>query len=259
MRGITRARRLTDLALYALIGSRWAALRSQRAWNRHAQQDPRNATAAHDSSDWEAYWRSGHRDFDLVLSMARAAGMEAFECAVEIGCGLGRLTRVAGITFNRVVGLDIAPEMLAIAQRESAAPTITYAPINVSLTMPVAASSADLVFAWTVFRHVSKRIFSHYLDESYRVLRPGAYLAFEAQIREEGRPANPFPTEPYTEREYTRTELATLCEAHGYAWAADRTISSITPGTHNLVVVWRKPSATKDEGRSISAVSAAEG
>ena len=165
MRGITKARRLADIALYRLIGSRWAAVRSQRAWDRHAQQDPRDATAAHDARDWESYWRSGQRDFELVLGVARAAGLAASGCAVEIGCGLGRLTRVAGDSFDRVVGLDIAPEMLAIAQRESATSTVAYLPINASLKLPVSMDSVDLVFAWTVFRHVSKRIFAHYLEE----------------------------------------------------------------------------------------------
>jgi ubiquinone/menaquinone biosynthesis C-methylase UbiE len=242
VRGLSsRGKRVVDRVLYATVGSRWAAYRSQRAWNLYARRDPLDATAAHDTADMNTYWRSGARDLDLVFRAAEAGGLRETSCALEIGCGLGRLARVASSRFTQVIAIDISEEMLELARKESPAANIRYVQIGTDLRLPVGAKSVDLVYAWTVFRHVSKTVFAHYLSESHRALRPHGCLVFEAQIRESGKPANPFPTEPYTEREYTRAELQEYCAQSGFEWGSELAIPSITAGTFNLVVAWRKP------------------
>ena len=238
--GVTTLKRVVDRTLLRTLGNRWIAYRERRAWNRHARRDPLDSTAAHDASNWEAYWQSGQRDFALIMDRAKEGELAATDSAVEIGCGLGRLTRVAATSFGHVTGLDISKEMLRRAERESPDANIDYKQIGADFRLPIPDRTADMVFAWTVFRHVPKTVFAQYLHESRRILKPHGCLVFEAQIRESGEIEEPLATETYMEREYTRRELMSRCAENGFEWASDRSITSVTPGTYNLVVAWRR-------------------
>jgi SAM-dependent methyltransferase len=214
--------------------------RARRDWDRRAQVVPKETTATFDAADWEQYWASGYRDRDLLLGVAETAGSLGTELAVEIGCGLGRITRPLADRFRHVLGVDISPEMLKQARARAGAPTIRYEPVGADQHLPLPDGAADLVIAWTVFRHMPKAVFARYLDESHRVLRPTGCLVFEAQVRETGMNAEPAPYDSLTEREYSRAELARYCTCHGFRWAAERTTASVAPGTVTLTMAWRR-------------------
>lgn len=103
---------------------------------------------------------------------------------VEIGCGAGRMLVHLAPAFERVDGVDIAPEMLEAAQRQGL-------PGNVHLTVgsgadlrPLEDASADLVLAREVFQHIPDRdVIASYVAETARVLRPGgrAVLHFDTR------------------------------------------------------------------------------
>ena len=234
------AKRTADRVLVTLFGPRWLQFRARRVWDRHARTRSLEATSSHDASDADTYWRSGERDWALVLTVANQAGLAARASVIEIGCGLGRLTRLAATDFSRVIGLDVSPEMLKQAKIQANAPNISYELVGSDGRIPSAAESVDMVYAWTVFRHMSKEMFGWYLDETRRVLKSGGCLAFEALIRDTGERANPSTSDPNTEREYASEELEAYAQRHGYEWAAEQVIPSLTEGTHNLVIGWRK-------------------
>jgi len=233
------AKRTADRVLVTLFGPRWLQFRARRVWDRHAKTRSLDATASHDATDAETYWHSGQRDWALVLAVANQAGLPARALAIEIGCGLGRLTRLAAADFGRVIGLDISPEMLKQARIQANAANISYEVVGTDARIPSAAKTVDLVYAWTVFRHMSKAMFARYLDEAHRVLKPGGLLGFEALIRDIGDRADPTASDPDTEREYSSEELKAYAQRYGYEWAADQLIPSLTAGTHNLVIAWR--------------------
>ena len=237
---IRLARRTADRVLVTLFGPRWLQFRARRVWDRHARTRSLEATSSHDASDADTYWRSGQRDWGLVLAVANKAGLQARGSVIEIGCGLGRLTKLAAADFSRVIGVDVSPEMLRQARIQANAANISYELVGGDGRIPAAGDSIDLVYAWTVFRHMSKEMFGRYLDEARRVLKPGGCLAYEALIRETGARADPSTSDPDTEREYASGELEDYAHRHGYEWAADQVIPSLTAGTHNLVIAWRK-------------------
>lgn len=239
-RAVRLAKRTADRVLVTLFGPRWLQFRARRAWDQHARTRSLEATSSHDATDAETYWSSGGRDWLLVLNVANRAGLPARSVVVEIGCGLGRLTRLAAADFDRVIGLDVSPEMLRQARIQANAANISYELVGSDGRIPSGAESIDLVYAWTVFRHMSKEMFGRYLDEARRVLKPGGCLAFEALIRDTGDRANPTTSDPDTEREYSTDELKICAQLHGYEWVADQVIPSLTDGTHNLVIGWRK-------------------
>ncbi len=226
-----------DPVLYR-VDPHYAFHRARRDWNRRAKVVPRETTATFDAGDWAQYWTSGHRDLDLMLQVAAEGGPLGRDIALEVGCGLGRITRPLAGRFQQVMGVDISPEMLKQARAMAGATNIRYELVGADQRLPLPDGTADLVIAWTVFRHVPKSVFGRYLDESHRVLKPNGRLVFEAQVRESEARVEPAPYDSLTEREYSRAELAAYCTSHGFRWSAERTTTSVAPGTLTLTMAW---------------------
>ncbi len=99
--------------------------------------------------------------------------------AVDFGCGVGRVSHWLARRFSRVVGVDISPHMLELAERyntQSAA--ITFVLGN-EQNIPLATSSADLVYSFIVLQHIPKAMQEKYLREFSRIVRPGGHLCFQ--------------------------------------------------------------------------------
>lgn len=233
------ARRVLDPILDRIWpGFRW--WRHRRTWNGLARSQTRGVTAAQDADDWDIYWKSGRRDLDILLAVGTKAGPLGKSLIVDLGCGIGRLTRPMSEVFDHVVGVDISEQMLAQARENVARASVRFIRVGHDCRLDVSDSAADVVLAWTVFRHTPKAVFARYLDEARRVLKPGGRLLFETQIRESGEIAEPPEYQPITEREYTTTELRGYCSRAGLLWVADEVALSVTPGTSTLIVAWQK-------------------
>jgi ubiquinone/menaquinone biosynthesis C-methylase UbiE len=94
---------------------------------------------------------------------------------LEIGHGGGRLLSVAARFFSAAIGVDIHGENTKVLSK------LTELGItNVKLVktdgadLPVPDSAVDVVYSFIVLQHIEKiTIFNSYLQETYRVLRPG--------------------------------------------------------------------------------------
>ena len=96
--------------------------------------------------------------------------------ALDIGCGLGRLTRALAMRFAQVEGIDIAPKMIAQARSFDPPPptNVRYQICDGSGVIPLPDGAVDFVFSYIVFQHVpTQRIIEIYLRETARVLQPG--------------------------------------------------------------------------------------
>jgi cyclopropane fatty-acyl-phospholipid synthase-like methyltransferase len=229
------------------LSARYRAYLARRAWNGLAQRSPRAVTATFDAGDWSTYWQSGERELDKILELATRAGLTTKGRAVEIGCGLGRITRPLASQFETVIGVDISSEMLAQARSMSNRPNIVYAEASYQSHLPTAADQADLVVAWTVFRHVSEEVFVRYLVDAFRALRPGGFIVFESQVRDGTTIVRSRSHRPFPEREYARNELEMLCSGLGFRWADETELPSVTPETTTLLLAWQKPPARSGE------------
>jgi len=100
--------------------------------------------------------------------------------AVDFGCGLGRVAHWLAKRFSRVVGVDISPHMLELAERYNStrAAPITFVLGN-EQNIPLATSSADFVYSFIALQHIPKALQKRYLQEFSRIARPGGYLNFQ--------------------------------------------------------------------------------
>lgn len=98
--------------------------------------------------------------------------------ALEIGCGPGRLMRPLSRHFGEIHGVDVSDEMVKIARSQLAGLPHAHphhAP-NSNLEA-FADDSFDFVYSYAVFQHIPSRdVVMGYLEESWRVLKPGGIL-----------------------------------------------------------------------------------
>src|SRR6185503_171383 len=92
----------------------------ERFWDRRAREDAAffvDNRLEYGSADMEEFWSHGREVVDAMLDQL-GVDLEPGDEVVEIGCGLGRLTRVLAERAARVWALDIAEEMLRRAREQ---------------------------------------------------------------------------------------------------------------------------------------------
>ena len=132
------------------------------------------------AADPERFWTRGEEDLDRLLGQVGRT-LAPGDVVLEIGCGVGRLTRVLAARTARVLALDVSAEMLARARalNPHLANVEWIASDGVSLR-PVPDASADVCLSHVVFQHIpDPRITFGYLGEVARVLRPGGWAALQ--------------------------------------------------------------------------------
>lgn len=129
--------------------------------------------------DMGAFFETGRRIVGVALDQSPVVPAR-HELAVEIGSGLGRNCLALAERFDRVVGIDIAPEMVRQARELVTEPRCRF-DVGDGATLPgVADGSADFVLSFTVFQHIpDAEVILRYLAEAGRVLRPGGVCSFQ--------------------------------------------------------------------------------
>jgi SAM-dependent methyltransferase len=215
-----------------------------------AQIGPRHADAAF-------FLRSGKQHADLVRDVLREQGAEIEDLGalLDWGCGCGRVLRQwSGLPSADVFGCDINPKMV-----QWCAANLDFAEVSVTELeppLPYADSTFDLIYAFSVFTHLSEQLQQEWMSECLRVLRPEGYLLIstmgeyylglqrlsesEQQAFANGelvvlyeRSAGTSLCSAYHPPEYVRTKLAADFEAVGFRPAVEG-------GRHDIHLL-RKP------------------
>src|SRR5215831_11496084 len=102
----------------------------------------------------------------------------ASRCALEIGCGPGRLMLGLSAQFGEIHGVDVSEEMVALARQNLK--HIPHAHLHVTSGSDLVIFSDDFfdfVYSYIVFQHIPDRdVVWNYLRESRRVLKRGGVL-----------------------------------------------------------------------------------
>jgi SAM-dependent methyltransferase len=125
----------------------------------------------------DAFWAGGE---EVVEVFATRLGWTVGprDTVVEIGCGVGRITRALAAHCHEVLAVDVSAEMLTRA-RELEIVNVRWL-LGDGRTLPVPDASADGVFSHVVFQHVpDPAITLGYVGEMGRVLRPGGWAVFQ--------------------------------------------------------------------------------
>ena len=157
--------------------------RMERYWNRRAREDPFRFV---DNSRWVwdddvgTFWKTGEQIVDQLLSGLGVA-LAGDEDVVEIGCGVGRLTRSLARRARSVQALDVSQEMLTHARRlNPQLANVEWRHGDGRTLTAVTDSSVDVCVSFVVFQHLPDPELTYgYVREMGRVLRPGGWSAFQ--------------------------------------------------------------------------------
>jgi SAM-dependent methyltransferase len=153
-------------------------------WDERAREDALyfvdNRIGYRDPAAEARFWEGGPGDLDAVLE-AVGVVVESRDHVVEIGCGVGRLTRVLAARAASVVAVDISEAMLERAKAANAAlDNVEWVLGDGRSLAGVADASADVCFSHVVFQHIpDPAITLGYVREMGRVLRADGVSAFQ--------------------------------------------------------------------------------
>ena len=102
---------------------------------------------------------------------------------LEIGCGVGRMTRALAATFGEVHGVDVSSEMVRRASEFLLSTPNAHVHCNSGRDLQVLGDLRfDFAFSFIVFQHVpSRAIIDNYVREAGHRLRPGSLFKFQVQ------------------------------------------------------------------------------
>lgn len=219
-------------------------------WDARAQQNPLYYIASGTSSDITTFLESGERD--LREQVLPDINIDNGACALEIGCGIGRLCLPLAKRAATVTGVDIS-EVMVRHGRDLCKPhsNIRLAQTDGTLSM-IPDVSQDLVFSYIVFQHIpSITPIATYVREAERVLRPGGIFTFQV----DGRVglARKRPPDTYEGVRLSRADIDELLSATSFTiadeWGRDTHyywLTALKPG-HNETVTLRARIVDYDE------------
>jgi ubiquinone/menaquinone biosynthesis C-methylase UbiE len=173
-----------------------------------------------DAAKFEA---SGRHDAEQILGPL----IRPSDTVLDLGCGIGRVTRYVAPLCREVWAVDISPQMLELARtRLAELPNVRFALSNeASLSEPPTAS-VDFAYSLLTLQHVEREHAFALLREVRRVLRPGglAHFTFPNLLSDEYLRAflnyvetGEANSNPARARFYTPEEVDRLASAAGFA------------------------------------------
>lgn len=155
----------------------------RRYWDRRAREDALyfvdNRRAYGDAEERE-FWEEGERALDLALELL-GLDLEPGSSIVDIGCGVGRITRALAKRAGLVYGVDVSPEMLDRArQHNPGLSNVRWLLGDGSSLAGIEDGSVDGCVSLVVFQHIPEPgPILAYVREIGRVVRPGGYAAVQ--------------------------------------------------------------------------------
>lgn len=121
-------------------------------------------------------------EYELIGSVEKAllvyAGLRPDESLLDVGCGSGRLAKqLVGWLEGPYLGTDVVQVLLDHASSVCGKPDWRFERVN-GLTVPAPSDSFDMACAFSVFTHLRHEESYVYMQDIYRVLKPGGRLVF---------------------------------------------------------------------------------
>jgi len=154
---------------------------SRKFWDEKARENPYwyvSSAGPYEGRNLAEFWASGPKIWNDLKSASGYAPTRN-DIVVEIGCGVGRLTRAIASEVAKVFAFDLSAEMLAIARTSVEASNAAFNRAETPALAIIGDASADAFVAYCVFQHLPDLdVLRAYLNTAARVLKPGGALIF---------------------------------------------------------------------------------
>lgn len=147
-------------------------LREYRAMLQHLRRKYGDEETARKKAVGVNYENQGRKQAAMVHEYAPEGPFSL----LDIGCGSGRAaTSLRDVERLTYTGVDILPELLEYAQEKAARPDWKFVAVE-EIALPVEDEWADMVLVMSVFTHLKTAEIKQYIDEIFRVAKPGAVV-----------------------------------------------------------------------------------
>lgn len=155
----------------------------RKFWNARAREDPFyfvDTRRRYGAGEQQHFSEDSDELVDYFLS-GLGVGLRDTDTVLEIGCGIGRFTRVLAQRVGQVIALDVSDQMLTRARELCADLGTVRWVLGDGLSLaPLADASVDACVSIVVFQHFpDAEIAFGYVRELGRVLRPGGWAALQ--------------------------------------------------------------------------------
>lgn len=153
----------------------------QTSWDKLGKQNALWAVLS-DKTKWgeKEFFETGRQEIEQVLGELDKHGAKVnFGRAMDFGCGVGRLSQALGQHFKQVVGVDIAESMIRQARDFNRRKNVEFKHVTSGDLSDFDDNSFDFVLSDIVFQHMRNEFTKKYLQEMFRVLKPGGHLVFQ--------------------------------------------------------------------------------
>lgn len=155
---------------------RQAALFGERVVGNPPVPPPEKIEAVIGVPDQTLFLRTGRKTASIIRRVLKknSVDTEGLGAVLDFGCGIGRVLRHLRKLPAEMHGSDYNPDLIAWCREN-----LRFAEFAVNpLEGPLAYEDGKfgLVYAWSVFTHLTERQQRLWINELTRVLRPGGYL-----------------------------------------------------------------------------------
>jgi len=149
----------------------------KKVWNLQAQDSDVAALAVAGHTDEETLDLTARQFIDTLRA---TTGLQKDDVILEIGCGIARVGKVLSQQCHHWFGADISGAMLQhAARRLQGRPNTTLVELATVGLQEFPRDSFDLVYCTIVFMHLFEWDRYRYVEEAFRVLRPGGRCYFD--------------------------------------------------------------------------------
>lgn len=123
------------------------------------------------------FLETGARDLEMIIGALKSdnAEVDRFQAVLDFGCGCGRVVRHwQRFQLSGIHGCDVSEEQVDWCRRNLGFAQFARNDLKPPLEYP--GETFDLVYAFSVFTHLPQELQLAWMDELFRVVRPGGYV-----------------------------------------------------------------------------------
>src|SRR6266516_1984810 len=132
--------------------------------------------------DAEAFFATGVREVESHMNYLRGLPGAALgsRAALDFGCGVGRLTQPLAQHFAEVVGVDVSPSMIDLAQQYNRHAERCRYCVNATADLArFPTGHFDLVLSYLTLQHIPPLYTNKYVREFMRIATKGGIVCFQ--------------------------------------------------------------------------------
>jgi ubiquinone/menaquinone biosynthesis C-methylase UbiE len=154
----------------------------QENWDGLAKLNPTWAILT-ERPDWdiEEFFHTGEVCISKFINHIKSSGYNInYSKALDFGCGIGRLTQALSKHFSNVIGIDISPTMIDLANKYNKYEKKCLYMVNIDNSLnQFKDNSFDFIISYITLQHMQPKYAIKYILEFLRVLTPGGMLVFQ--------------------------------------------------------------------------------